>query len=264
MSSTRTIEDSGDLPWMVMVHGMSQDHRIFSAQVAAFRATHRILLVDLPGHGLSAAIGGPYGHEEFADHVAGAMRGRGVTAARLWGTHTGATVGLLVAADAPELIGALILEGPVVPGCNPPVVTETIARARATVRELGIDAARDEWWRTSCWFAAIRADPIGKRAAAHHAIVAAFGGRPWADDAAPRLVARVEARLATISAPALVYNGAEDHTDFLTAATEIDGLLAKGTRALIPGAGGFPAWERPNEVNAVVNRFLRTLGAVGA
>ncbi|MBC8240859.1 MAG: hypothetical protein H8E30_10340, partial [Alphaproteobacteria bacterium] len=42
--------------WLVMVHGMSQDHRVFSAQVEAFKDRHPILLIDLPGHGLSAGI----------------------------------------------------------------------------------------------------------------------------------------------------------------------------------------------------------------
>ena len=36
-------------PWMAMVHGMSQDHRVFSAQVEAFKPHFRILLIDLPG-----------------------------------------------------------------------------------------------------------------------------------------------------------------------------------------------------------------------
>jgi pimeloyl-ACP methyl ester carboxylesterase len=63
------LDAPGDAPWLVMVHGMSRYHRVFSAQVQAFRRDHRILLVDLPGHRLSSDIPGPYGHVEMAAHV---------------------------------------------------------------------------------------------------------------------------------------------------------------------------------------------------
>ncbi len=45
-----------DAPWITMVHGVSQNRRVFSAQVAAFGEDYRLLLIDLPGHGLSAEI----------------------------------------------------------------------------------------------------------------------------------------------------------------------------------------------------------------
>jgi len=42
-----------------MVHGMSQDRRVFGAQADAFRTDYRIQLIDLPGHGLSEDMAGP-------------------------------------------------------------------------------------------------------------------------------------------------------------------------------------------------------------
>ncbi|MBU2533529.1 MAG: alpha/beta fold hydrolase, partial [Alphaproteobacteria bacterium] len=99
-------------PWIIMVHGMSQDHRVFERQIEAFRDAYNLLLVDLPGHGLAASVGGPYGHNEFARHVGDAIAQHGISSAHYWGTHTGATVGLLVAAAQPRIIRSLILEGP--------------------------------------------------------------------------------------------------------------------------------------------------------
>ena len=62
-----TVTDAGpDSQWITMVHGISQDMRVFSAQIDAFRADYRLLLIDLPGHGGSAARPGPYGMTEFA------------------------------------------------------------------------------------------------------------------------------------------------------------------------------------------------------
>lgn len=65
-----TVTDAPDTaPWLIMVHGMTQDHRVFSSQVVAFKEQYRILLIDLPGHGLSTYVPGPYGHVEMMEHV---------------------------------------------------------------------------------------------------------------------------------------------------------------------------------------------------
>lgn len=245
-----------DRRWLVMVHGMTQDHRIFSAQVDAFRSDYRILLVDLPGHGLSSAIGGPYGHVEIAGHVESALAANDATAVHYWGTHTGATVGLYLAATVPGLIASLVLEAPLIPGANPPVVVETIEKAKKTSRDRGVAAAVEEWWQESCWYAFMRAHPATSRAAEQRAIVDDFGGGPWLDPSTPASIADIEARLSGIAVPALIYNGVEDHADFFSAADQIDGLLSNSRKETIPNTGGFPAWEDPNAVNGIVADFL--------
>ncbi|MCZ6629044.1 MAG: hypothetical protein O7E56_12545, partial [SAR324 cluster bacterium] len=74
-----TVTDAGPArPWLTLVHGMSQHRRVFSAQVAAFRESYRLLLVDLPGHGLSSSLPGPYGLEEYARSVRAALAEAGV------------------------------------------------------------------------------------------------------------------------------------------------------------------------------------------
>jgi pimeloyl-ACP methyl ester carboxylesterase len=244
-------------PWMVMVHGMSQDHRIFGAQVDAFGSDYRILLVDLPGHGLSAGVDGPYGHAEFADHVRRVMAASEVERSIFWGTHTGATVGLLLAAREPWLISSLILEGPLVPGEAPPVVREAIGRARRIASDEDVGAAVEDWWLTAPWFGAMRANPGRSRADAHRAIVRDFGAKPWTDPRPGRAVTGVEAALAKIQAPALIYNGAADHADFFDAAARVDRLLPAARTTVIPDSGGFPAWENPEAVAAMVRGFLK-------
>ncbi|MBT3532876.1 MAG: alpha/beta fold hydrolase [Rhodospirillaceae bacterium] len=243
-------------PWMAMVHGMSQDHRVFSAQVEAFKPHFRILLIDLPGHGVSSALGGPFGHVEMAGHVEQALAANGAENVSYWGTHTGATLGLYLAATSPGLISTLILEGPLVPGANAPVVVGTIDRAKETARRDGIAAAVDQWWRDSCWFEYMHAHPEPCRAAEHFAIVKAFTGRPWLDDRPSEPIANVDALLSRIAIPALIYNGAADHADFLDAAGNINDRLEKSRLKVVPDAGGFPAWENPVAVNRMVADFL--------
>ena len=237
-----------------MVHGMSQDHRVFDRQVDAFRDQFNLLLIDLPGHGLSSAIAGPYGHEEFARHVEVTIEQNGVEQTHYWGTHTGATVGLLVAARRPELVSSLILEGPVVPGNNPPVVRQHMEAARIAMREIDLSAAHSVWWSESCWFEHIRSDPATFRADAHRAIVDSFGGAPWLDNVTPEPVDI--SSITSIFQPTLIYNGALDHLDFLAASDAIVNLVPHANLTQIDNAGGFPAWEQPTRVNALVASFI--------
>lgn len=243
-------------PWLVMVHGMSQDHRIFDAQVAAFRQQFRILLIDLPGHGLAADIDGPYGHMEFSRHVYAEMRNHISSGAHYWGTHTGTAAALLIASAEPDIFKSLIIEGPVMPGRNVPVVLSEIERVRKIARSEGATAAVEAWWSKACWFDYMKANSEDCRADQHHAIVSDFKAGPWMDDMAPAPVEDISQILLTISIPTLIYNGNADHPDFLAEAERLKRVLPQAQRWVTPNTGGFPAWERPDSVNARVGKFL--------
>ncbi|MBO6561173.1 MAG: alpha/beta fold hydrolase [Nisaea sp.] len=252
--------EKDSLPWLVMVHGMSQDRRIFDRQAEVFSDTHRVLALDLLGHGEASDAAGPFGHIEFSAHILGQMRAHGVTHARFWGTHTGAAVGLYLAAtEPPGLIDALVLEAPVIPGRNPDVANEMIARVRRVAAEAGMEEARRVWWEESCWFETMRADPETRRASEQRRIVEDFKGRPWTDTASPAPVGDFGPALSRIAIPVLIYNGSLDHRDFLRLAAEIDALTPTSESVLIDGAGGFPAWEDPDQVNQRVKSFLGNL-----
>ena len=255
-----TVLKAGDAaPWLVMVHGMSQDRRVFSAQVAAFQAGYRILLIDLPGHGLSAAVPGPFGHIELAARVAGAMDNADVSDCHYWATHTGTSLGLILAAETPRRFCSLILEGAVVPGHAMPSVDAELRRARDTARSRGIAAARRQWFDEAPWFDVMRRRPEQCRAAEHRAIVSEFPGAPWLDGGGSAAVTPIDARLAALDVPLLLYNGEHDVVDFVAAAGRLAELLPGAQRATIPDAGGFPAWEFPDRVNPLVAGFLSSL-----
>ena len=167
-------------PWIVMVHGMSQDHRVFSAQVDAFKNRYRILLIDLPGHGLSSNIPGPFGHLELASHVGGAMEAAGILRCVYWGTHTGTSLGLLLAAENPERFHTLILEGTVLPGHAMASVDRQMARVRKIAQTRSVPEACTYWFDESVWFDVIRRHAEECRAAEHREIVSEFAGAPWA------------------------------------------------------------------------------------
>ncbi len=245
-----------DAPWLVMVHGMAQDHRVFSAQVEAFAGDFRLLLIDLPGHGLSADIPGPYGHLDMAGHVAAAITAAGATPCHYWGTHTGTALAMILAANAPEHFRSLILEGPVPPGRAMASVDAALARVREIARTAGMAEARRVWFEDSPWFATMRADPVACRAAGQREMLEGFAGANWTSPLTPWPIAPLEDRFTGQAPTILFYNGEDDVPDFHATSDRLASLWPQARRAVIPAAGGFPAWERPAAVNALVGKFL--------
>ncbi len=243
-------------PWLTLVHGASQHSGLFSTQIDEFKPDYRLLLVDLPGHGRSSTYPGPYGLAEYARSVLTAIRAAGIERTHFWGTHTGAGVGLMLAAQQPSLIASLILDGAILPGVDLPYVTARIGVAKATARDQGIEAARAEWFRESRWFDVIREKRDECRAREHWELIASFSGRPWLDAATPEPVPSIRPQLARIEQPVLLVNGEHDVEDFIRVADELETSLPYVRRVTVPGAGGFPLWEYPSEVNALVRQFL--------
>jgi 3-oxoadipate enol-lactonase len=250
------VEAGADAPWLVMVHGMSHDHRLFSAQVDDFKDRYRIQLIDLPGHGLSTDIPGPFGHAELAAQVAGAMDRAGVERCHYWGNHTGAALGLLLLSQHADRFGSLILEGPVFPGRVPSSAVTALQQAREIALARGVPAALRQWYDAGAWFDVIREHPQECRADEHWAMLCRFSGAPWLFDGKAAPVAAVDGRLPSIDVPVLLINGEHDHPQYVDAAKRLENLFPRARRATIPGGGGYPAWEFPDRVDPLVADFL--------
>jgi pimeloyl-ACP methyl ester carboxylesterase len=173
------------------------------------------------------------------------------------GVHTGTAVGLMLASESPSRFASLILEGPVVPGENVPSVTAEVTRARKLASEQNVSAAIDAWWSQAPWFDYMRAHPDACRAAQHKTIIDNFCGRPWTDIQTPASVPNIIEHLPELQIPTLIYNGEFDHPEFIAEAFRLAKLMPSAHRARVANAGGFPAWERPDASNALVQDFLR-------
>ncbi len=249
--------DTANASWLVMVHGVSQDHRIFDKQVAFFRSKHNLMLIDLPGHGSAAELAGPYGLAEFSDHIRACLQGEGLQSVHFWGTHLGASAALVLACQEPDLFQSLVLESPIYPGRPLASVSDLLDDLRNTLKTHGIVAARRIWWQRGPWFDAIRNDPGKRRARQHLEIIDAFAGGPWSDEGLiAKPLAEIDDRLAALQLPVAIVNGEQDVPDFLDAAHELAKTIPQVTQIRIPQAGGFPLWEIPTETNLLVQVFM--------
>ena len=119
---------------MVFVHGWTCNHTHFAPQVAHFATDHRVLAVDLRGHGASDAPEQRYTVTAFADDVAWLCTETGVERPVLVGHSMGGTVVLDVAARYPELARAVVMldAAPIVgPSPAADVAVEVAAAPRA-------------------------------------------------------------------------------------------------------------------------------------
>ena len=101
----------GDGPGTVIfVHGWTCDETSWSGQLAAISKTHRVITLDLPGHGRSGMpADGKFSMKRFARAVEGVRREAGVERAVLVGHSMGAPVVRQYALTYPEHVSALVL-----------------------------------------------------------------------------------------------------------------------------------------------------------
>ncbi|MBO0729804.1 MAG: alpha/beta hydrolase [Acidimicrobiaceae bacterium] len=107
-----TDEGSGDRP-LLFVHGYTCDSHDWSWQLAHFAQTHRVIAVDLRGHGRSSAPDTGYAPQDLAADVASLIQGlAGVDRVVALGHSLGGVVVSALAVEHPELVEGLVAVDP--------------------------------------------------------------------------------------------------------------------------------------------------------
>jgi 2-succinyl-6-hydroxy-2,4-cyclohexadiene-1-carboxylate synthase len=233
---------------VVLVHGFTQTLAAWEPVAARLRARWRLLRVDLPGHGGSAAVRAGFGETAA---LLGACGGQ----AAYVGYSLGGRLCLRLALDRPELVRALVLLG-ASPGIADPaerarrrLADEALAHA---VERDGVAAFLDRWLAGPL-FATLPPERAGRQdrlANTPEGLAAAL--RLLGAGAQPPLWDR----LAGLRCPTLLVAGALD-AKFAAVATEVAAAVGPPARvALVPGAGHAAHLERPAEVAALLEEFL--------
>jgi pimeloyl-ACP methyl ester carboxylesterase len=112
---TLSFEDVGKgAPHMVLIHDVASDHRFFSPQIEHFRRSHRVLAVDLRGHGQSDKPEQEYTVRGYAEDVAWLCYELGIYEPVIVGYGLGGVVGMELASGYPDLAAAVVaLDSPI-------------------------------------------------------------------------------------------------------------------------------------------------------
>jgi pimeloyl-ACP methyl ester carboxylesterase len=103
---------AGSGPPVVMLHGSPGDSAMFSSEMAAFAEDFTAIALDTPGFGFSDPLPGEVLRvADLAQATAEAMAALGLPACAVYGSHTGAAIGLELGVGWPERVSGLLLEG---------------------------------------------------------------------------------------------------------------------------------------------------------
>lgn len=104
---SRRLGDDRTKPWMVLSNSLATDHHLWDRQIEWLSATHKVLLYDTRGHGLST-FDGDIGFPALVADVVALMDHHGIGCADYIGVSLGGMVGLGLALDHPERLGRLV------------------------------------------------------------------------------------------------------------------------------------------------------------
>jgi pimeloyl-ACP methyl ester carboxylesterase len=105
--------DDGDLdPPVLLVHGYTADSHDWSWQIPALVASHRVIAVDLRGHGRSSAPASGYTTQRFATDLAELLEHLGVGPVVAVGHSMGGNVVSALAVEYPERVLAVVAVDP--------------------------------------------------------------------------------------------------------------------------------------------------------
>jgi pimeloyl-ACP methyl ester carboxylesterase len=96
----------------VFVHGWACNRTFFTPQAEYFARRHRVVSVDLRGHGESAKPQGPYPIAAYADDLAYMIEPLGLGKAVAVGHSSGGMTVLQLAAAYPDRVAAIVMVAP--------------------------------------------------------------------------------------------------------------------------------------------------------
>ncbi len=247
---------AGAGPLVVLVPGLGDLRAAYRFLAPALRAAgYRVACTDLRGHGDSDATFSSYGDEETAADVT-ALIGELGGPAVIVGNSMAAGSAVLAVAQEPGLVSGLVLVGPFVR--NP-----TVGAGRRVL----LRVAMAPLWAAVSWKSYLLKLYAGRRPAdfgEYRDQVVASLRRPGYARAFSLTTrtshACAQARLAEVTAPALIVMGEQD-PDFSDPRNEAD-WIATALRAqvvMVPEAGHYPQSQRPDITTGAVLRFLATV-----
>jgi pimeloyl-ACP methyl ester carboxylesterase len=115
----RTYPRQPDDDWVVLVHGAGGSSSIWFRQLRAYREEFNVLLVDLRGHGGSAALNDdrerkPYTFEAVSREVLEVLDDAGIDSAHFVGMSLGSLIVRTLADIAPARVRSMVLGGAIV------------------------------------------------------------------------------------------------------------------------------------------------------
>jgi 3-oxoadipate enol-lactonase len=251
------VRDHGgaDRPYLIALHALGADHRMWDEQVDLFSRTHRLLLLDARGHGESAAPDAPYELEQLVCDVIAVMDAQGIARADILGLSMGGMTALGMGLAHPGRVNRLIV-------CDaradaPPAFRQGWDERSAAVRRGGIETVIEG--TLGRWFTPDCPPNVVERA---RAMMRATSAEGYVGCAMALKELNYLPQLHAMSLPVLYLRGSEDGSAPAETMAEMVTRTPHSTLRTIPGAGHLPNMENPAAFAAAVSDWLRETATV--
>ena len=244
-------DTGGNLPPLVLAHGLLMDHEMFAPQVEALSSRCRVITWDARCHGETETTDDPFSYWDLADDLKGLLDHLGIARAVIGGTSQGGFVALRFALKHPERVAALILISTQAGAEDPDKaaiygsmleVWESDRLNDQLADTIAAIILGNEWPGRETWIAKWRQWPRSLLRPAFNALVRR-------ED--------IHDRLGEIKAPALVIHGTADAAIGIELAQQLcSGLANCRPLIMIEGGGHACNLTHPKLVNPVVQEFL--------
>ncbi|WP_432000048.1 alpha/beta fold hydrolase [Streptomyces sioyaensis] len=251
-------EDEGSGEPLVLVHGHPFNRSMWRPQIAHLsRAGWRVIAPDLRGYGESSVVPGTTPLETFARDLLALLDHLGIERCVLGGLSMGGQIVMECWRLFPERIRAVVL-------------ADTFAAADTAAGRAARHDMAERLLREG--MAGYAHEVLDKMVAPHHldarpdvaAHVLQMMTSTAPEGAAAALRGRAErpdytAQLSRMAVPALVVVGTEDTYTPVSDARAIQARMPDARLVLVERAAHLPNLERPDEFNAALEKFLRSL-----
>lgn len=243
------VEGPAEAPPLLMLHSIGTTMQIFEPQVTVLARTHRVIRMDLRGHGLSGVTDGDYSMELHAADALALLDALGIGAAHVLGLSIGGRIAMQIAAMAPERVLSLMLMDTALEFPPPQAWQDRIDAVREIGTQALVNVVMPRWV----------VDPSLASSQGLRQMLLRTDRRGYAGSAAALRDARAAQVAGRITCPTTVLVGDRD------IATSPD--LAKEVQAAIPGsryveireAGHLPTLERAAQTTDVILEHFATL-----
>ncbi len=162
---------ASEAPPLLLLHGLYDRWETWEPVVPALAERFRVIAYDLRGHGRSSQPAGGYALSDYADDTARLLARLGLAQpVVVIGFSLGALVAIVLAAERPELVRAVVLEDPPLAAPNDAtrLWLEALLEAKRSgieaayelARELDPDGSPEEWQRSALWLCSTADGPL--------------------------------------------------------------------------------------------------------
>jgi 3-oxoadipate enol-lactonase/4-carboxymuconolactone decarboxylase len=237
-------------PPVLMLHSIGTSLHLFDPQAAALARNHRVIRMDLRGHGMSGVTRGDYSMAMHARDAVALLDALGVGAAHVVGLSIGGRIALEIAAIAPDRVASLVLMDTALEFPPPQAWQDRIV----AVHEHG---------------SGVLADVVMPRWVVNPSLPSSRGLRQmlertdrfgYAGSAAALRDARAADLAGKVACPTTVVVGDRDIATPMEMAQVVRDMVPGSRLVVLRDAAHLPTLEQPEQCVAVILDHLRALG----